>query len=311
MNEPQSQPGLALLFDQAKKLGAVELMTPALGDVLASVPNGRSLLSIKKLLDEYATRPDRRIGIDKVTDIATLIEWTNRHKDAHSVTFCDATRTAPKLLSVIDYHQQGEGDDKARFRQFRALYEFPLDRRWNEWKAIDGKALDQAAFAAFIEDHVLDLIAPDVSTDGAGEATQVKLPQTVQQLLDLAGGRCAFPQEVMALSRGLDLTSNDKVVNRVNLQSGEDAILFESTHVDKNGVKLEVPKLFMIAIPLFERSPDHYRIPIRIRYRLAGGSVVWIPTMFGADEIMDAAIHDAARTVQAQTERPVFFGWPA
>lgn len=300
-------------IDKILSLGeGVPIDLDKIGSAVAiALPAGRTLHSIKKFTDEYAPQPDRREGTDTAADVATLIEWTNRHKDAGSVVFCDATREAPKMLAVIDYHQPGEGDDKARFRRFRSLYQFPLDRRWKEWKAIDGKGLDQAEFAAFIEDHVLDLIGPEVSTDGDGQTTAVKLPQTVQQLLDLAGGRCAFPNEVMALSRGLELTSNDKVVNRVDLQSGEGAIVFESTHVDRNGVKIDVPRLFMIAIPLFERSADHYRIPVRIRYRLAGGSVKWIPTLFGADEIMDTAIRDAARTVQEQTERPVFFGWPA
>lgn len=297
-------------IDTLKGLGAPEVME--VNDVtFLSLPQGSNLQSIKKLLDEYAKRPDRRSGTDRVTDIATLIEWTNRHKDAHSVVFCDADREAPKLLSVIDYHEQGEGDERARFRAFRAAYDFPLDRRWKEWKEIDGQEMNQRDFAAFIEDHVLDLIAPDISTDGTGETTQVKLPQMVQQLLDLAGGRCALPNEVMALSRGLEVTVNDKVVNRVDLQTGQGTILFDSTHVDGAGLKIEVPKLFMIAIPLFERSPDHYRIPVRIRYRTQGGGVAWYPTLFGADEIMDTAIRDAARAVHEQTERPVFFGWPA
>lgn len=282
--------------------------TPSVVEIAA----GKKLVSLKPLLDEYAARPDRRSGTDTVTDIATLVGWINRHKDAGSVVFCAADRAEPKLLAVIDYHEEGEGDGKARFRQFRAHYAFPLDKRWTDWKAIDGQAIDQAEFAAFIEDHVLDLIGPDVSVAGdAEQTTTIKLPPTVTQLLALAGGRCAFPNEVMALSRGLDLTANDKVVNRVDLQSGEGALVFESTHVDKNGVKLDVPRLFMIAIPLFERSPDHYRIPVRIRYRLVGGKVVWIPTLFGADEIMDTAIRDAAHTVQTETDRPMFFGWPA
>lgn len=276
------------------------------------VAAGKKLVSLKPYLDEYADRPDRRIGTDTVTDIATLVEWANRHKDAGTVVFCDANRETPKLLAIVDYHEPGEGDEKARFGVFRAQYAFPLDPRWSAWKEIDGQPLDQAAFAAFIEDHVLDLIGPDVSVAGDDEqTTTVKLPPMVQQLLDLAGGRCAFPNEVMALSRGLDLTANDKVVNRVDLQSGEGALVFESTHVDRNGVKIDVPKLFMIAIPLFERSPDHYRIPVRLRYRLVGGAVKWIPTLFGADEIMDTAIRDAASTVQTETERPLFYGWPA
>ncbi|WP_428673635.1 DUF2303 family protein [Reyranella sp.] len=297
-------------IDKLKGLGDAVVL-PALSQPVVALPAGTSLKSVKALLDEYNARPDRRSGTDTVTDIATLVEWINRHKDGGSVVFCDASRTAPKMLAVIDYHEAGEGDGKARFRTFRAKYDFPLDPRWVAWKGIDGMALDQAAFAAFIEDHVLDLIGPEVSLSGDGETTTVKLPQQVQQLLDLAGGRCAFPNEVMALSRGLDLTANDKVVNRVDLQSGEGSLVFESTHIDKNGVKIDVPRLFMIAVPLFERSPDHYRIPVRLRYRLVSGKVIWVPTLFGADEIMDSAIRDAARTVREQTDRPLFFGWPA
>ncbi len=298
----------AELFDRALDFGEAKLLQHGAA-TFASVPKNRELKSIKPLLDAYATKPDRREGTDKVADIGTLTEWTNRHKDAGSVIFCDRTRDAPKLLSVIDYHKQGEGDEQARFGKFRALYEFPLDQRWKDWSAIDGEKMTQADFAAFLEDHVLDLVGTDISTDGAGVETR-KLPPVVQQYLDLMGGRCAMPSDIVALSQGLDLNANNKVVNKVDLQSGQGAIVFESTHLDASGNRVDIPRLFMIAIPIFERSAVHYRIPVRIRYRVTGGSVIWIPTLFGADDIIDAAIEDAAKTVGDGTELPLFYGWP-
>ncbi len=299
----------AELFDRALDFGDVKIVERG-AQAFAAVPKNRDLKSIKSLLDEYATKPDRRIGTDKVTDLASLGAWINRHKDAGSVVFCDRTRTAPKLLSVVDYHQEGEGDAQARFGKFRALYEFPLDKRWKDWSGIDGKVLDQAEFAAFLEDHVLDLIGPDVSTDGAGNETR-RLPPSVAQYLALMGGRCAQPNDVVALSRGLDVTANNKVSNKVDLQSGEGGIVFESSHTDGNGQRVDVPRLFMIAIPIFERADEHYRIPVRIRYRLRDGSVKWIPTLFGADDIIDAAIKDAADKVAQDTSLPLFYGWPS
>jgi len=298
----------AELFDRALDCGDVKLVERE-GFAFAAVPKNRTLQSIKPLLDAYAVKPDRREGTDKVTDVESLSSWTNRHKDEGSVVFCDRTRTAPKLLTVVDYHKAGEGDDQARFGKFRALYEFPLDRAWKDWKGIDGQQMGQADFAAFLEDHVLDLIGPDISSDGEGTETR-KLPQVVQQYLDLMGGRCAQPNDVVALSKGLDLNANSKVANRVDLQSGQGTIVFETTHVDSSGARVDIPRLFMIAIPIFERSAEHYRIPVRIRYRLAGGSVIWIPTLFGADDIIDAAIEDAAKKVAADTTLPLFYGWP-
>ncbi len=50
---------------------------------------------------------------------------------------------------------------------------------------------------------------------------------------------------------------------------------------------------------------------MRIRYRLRDGSVKWIPTLFGADDIIDAAIKDAADKVAQDTSLPLFYGWPS
>lgn len=268
------------------------------------------LHSVKKLLDEYATRPDRREGIDKLSDLESLVAWTNRHKDAGSVVFVDTARAAPKMTSIVDFDQAGEGDDKARFRRFRCLYEFPLDKRWQEWRRIDGQPMSQREFAEFIEDHVLDLIAPDVSADGEGN-TIAPAPEVVSRFLALAGGRCAFPSEMVTLSRGLKVTVDSKVENRVTMQSGEGALLFQEEHKDSNGVKLDVPQVFLICIPVFDRAEDHYRIPVRLRYRIVSGKVVWLPTLFGADEVIDRAIEDATRRVAEATGLPVLNGWPA
>lgn len=281
---------------------------------LLAVPNGTSMVSIKKLLDEYATKPDRRTGTDTVQDLATLVEWTNRHCDDGTVVFCDTTRDAPKLLTIVDYHhavteEMPNGDDAARFRAFRALYNFPLSEEWKAWKAVDGKVMDQADFAEFLEDRVLDLIAPDLSQDSEGVETK-KLPPKVAQLLGLLGGRCALPQDIITLSKGLSITANARTAQRVDVNTGEGALMFDEQHVGEGGQKISVPKLFLICIPVFDKAPFHYRIPVRIRYRLSGG-IKWTFTLFGADDVIDTAIKEAAEHVKEGTELPLFYGTPA
>lgn len=268
---------------------------------------GKKLVSLKPLLDEYATRPDRRIGTDTLLDLDSLTAWIMRHKDAGTVLFCDSDRAKPSMVAIVDYHQEGEGDDKARFRQFRGQYHFPLDPRWVAWSEVDGKPLSQAEFASFLEDHILDLQAPNVSIDGEGNEL-AQAPDIVSRFLALAGGSVATPGEVVALSRGLDLTVDAKVANKVNLQSGEHNLVFEEVHGNGNGEKVRVPQLFLLAIPVFERANAVYKVPVRLRYRIDQGKVIWVPTLFGAADIFDRAIRDVARDVMIEAGVPLFYG---
>ena len=285
-----------------------------------SAPAGVVLHSVKKFVDEFAIRPDRRIGTDKLQDVESLIEWTNRHADDGTVIFCDTTHEAPRLLSIIDYHlpierdEQGKevgknGDDTARYRAFRGLYEFPLAKQWKAWTEIDGTPMTQVDLAEFLDDHALDLIAPDSGTDSAGNDVQ-KLPAEVAQYLAYHGGRCALPNDVITLAKGLEITANRRAVQKVDMQSGTGGLLFEEEHSGSNGTKLDIPKLFMIAVPLFDKSPFQYRVPIRLRYRL-GPPLMWTLTMFGADDIVEKAIKETAEHVKQGTAATLFYGVPA
>lgn len=286
---------------------------------VVAMPTGSKIESLKKFFDEYAAKPDRRVGTDKLQDLDTMVAWLNRNKDAGTVVFCDSTREAPKMLAVVDYHHivttdeesrlPMSGDDKARFGKFRGLYEFPLSAKWNAWRAVDDKFIDQATFAEFLDDHALDLIAPESGTDSAGNDVQ-RLPDEVAQYLSLLGGRCALPADVIALAKGLDVTAKAKHVTRVDVQTGAGALVFDEEHIDSKGTRVDVPKIFMIALPLFDRSPFHYRVPVRIRYRL-GPPLVWKLTMFRPDQIIDEAIKDAAQHVREKAAVTVFLGTPS
>jgi hypothetical protein len=119
--------------------------------------------------------------------------------------------------------------------------------------------------------------APENGTEGKG--ADAKLPPQVHELLDRLDDRCALPQELITQSRPLDITATARTAQRYNANTGEGRLVFEDTY--SGGQKVMVPKLFLIAITLFNKSPFHYLIPVRIRYRLHRG-IKRTFAMFGA-----------------------------
>ena len=309
--DSNSNNGLLDLVRHVDGVSQVILMQAPLGSQFASVPAGRKLESIKKFLDEYRTRPERRIGNANMQDLVSFISWVNRHKDAGSGMRCEMSRTEPKLQAIIDYHEEGSGsltgdDGKARHKSFTATYSMPLDQRWKDWTGISGKALSQKEFAAFLEDHVLDLVGANNSIDGNGDLVS-NLPPEVARFLALNGGKCVEPADVVQLSKGLEIYSDTKVQERVNLQSGETSFTFEEKHRGAPDAVV-VPQLFLVAIPVFNLSDTLYRVPVRLRYRLKEGLLLWVPTLWMAEEVFDKAVRDAATQAHDETDLSLFYG---
>lgn len=271
------------------------------GRLVAAVPGSASIKSIKPLLDEYLTAPERKKGIAKLTDVASFIGHVSRFKDADSALFANRDPKAPQLIGVLNYHEAGPG--APRFGDHRAIYAFPLSKEWQSWHAANAQKMKQGEFAEFLENRILDvLVPPDISQDVDGIDTIVEL----QRLL---GGTFAGPSKLLDLSRGMALNAEVKVKNAVNIGSGEVSVQFEETHADGAGAPLKVPSLFLIGIPVFEGGPL-YRLAVRLRYRLAGGTLAWFYEIFRADKAFDDAFTEACAKAQTETALPLFYGSP-
>lgn len=286
-------------FDAAKELLGVETVTVSHGErkaLVLTVPEGRAITGVKSFLDEYLTAPERRRGTARVYDLPSFVGHANRYKDEHSALFADPNPTAPRLVAVLNYHEASAAG-APRFGDHRTVYEFPLSEEWQEWIRYDGKEMQQAEFAEFIEERICDLLTPE----DAGETAR-----TLMRQLD-----CVFatPVQVMALSRGLQVRVNKRVTNAVNLQSGEAQVNFEEEHHDQKGEPLRVPGAFLLGIPVF-RSGDLYQIAARLRYRVKGPSVTWSYSLYRTDRVFDHAFQGASKTAAEQTGLPLFVGSP-
>lgn len=306
MPEPTRSGDVAAAIDFVAEHLITGPITFAAGDAAAAqavaIPRGYELKSVKPFLDEWRGRPEQRAGEAQIQDLESLIAIANRFKDEGSVLFADTTPETPGLLAVFDYHREGVAGE-ARFGRHRARYPFPLSDEWKAWAKFDGEKMSQAEFAEFLEDRIGDVLPPPTFTDEADDADRVV------RLGRLLGGTFASAQRLLELSRGLKVAENSRVKSAVNLSTGEAQIAYESEHRDEQGAPLKVPNLFLIGIPVF-RAGALYRIGVRLRYRVAGGSIVWLYQLYRADVVLADAVTEACSKAAAQTSLPLFKGVP-
>lgn len=288
--------------------GIETIGTPHVG-VKLSADGTPSIVDIKSHIDLYRAKPAFRTGTAIATTLHSFIDLVNRHASADSAVFADANWKAPKLLAVIDYHQRagnetdtratapvGE-DEHARNCGHRVSYAFPLSEPWKVWVANDGKFMGQAEFAEFLEDHIHELAAPD--------------PQRAEQTdwVDRFKMSIATPAEIIDLARGLDIKVGVAVKNKVRLQSGETQFVFETEHRDASGQELRVPGLFILAVPIFYLG-EVISLPVRLRYRVVEGKIVWAYQMHRPDEAVSNTVRDDIEQVTGATGLPVYDGAP-
>ena len=311
---------LKTFAEYLRTLGDVRLETLSHDGVTAPVlvlPSGKILQSVKKHLDEFRARPERKQGTAALTSLDSFIAHANRFKDTQSAVFANDDRKAPSLTAVLDYHESGDG--KPRFGRHRGFYAFPLSDEWKAWSEKNGAKLGQKNFAEFIEDRIADVMAPppsvaerigeEIPESASGGDFGTRTPdEQLAYLARLIGGNFAGPARLMELSRGLSIHANESIENAVTLATGETSLVYKADHVNGQGEKVRVPNLFLISIPVFLNGP-RYRIAVRLRYRLAGG-VVWFFELYRADKVFDHAFDEACAKVSAEIGLPLFRGAP-
>lgn len=257
--------------------------------------------SLKRLKDELRTAPERRKGTATATTLKSFIDHTNRFKDADSAIFANDGKE-PSLLTVFDYHRAGS-DSAPRYGEHRTAYKFPLTDSWKLWISKSGAKMSQAEFCDFLEKSILDLLPPPADDDQGAVAVYIR--ETAEKLgLSLAG-----PDKLLQLARGITIFEGAKATNIINSTNGEVQLEFKTEHTDATGQRFSIPGLFLIGIQVFEGG-DAYRIPVRLRYRLAGGSISWIVELLDSARYLKSAIDDSLQKVAIETKLPVFAGSP-
>jgi uncharacterized protein YfdQ (DUF2303 family) len=252
------------------------------------------LTDVSTLFEAWRTKPAAKRGTARALTLESFIALTNRHKTAESAVFADTTWTKPSLTAVIDYHEAKNGGEPDNCKH-RIGYEFPLSDEWKAWIKTNGEPFKQMDFAAFIEDRIAELTAP--TSDEA------------HYFEDLFATKIATPAELVTLSRGLQVNVESRVKNASVLQTGAAQIVFEEEHRDAGGNVLKVPGLFLLSVAPFFMG-EKARIPVRLRYRVSGGSILWFYQIYRPDLAVTQRVRDDLDIVTEQTELPSFEAAP-
>lgn len=288
----------AAIIEAMERLTAADTIELGGNVRVLAVPRGITIQSIKPLLDEYLPKPARREGTAHLTTLESFIAHVERHKDEPTAVFVDvANRTAPKMIAVLNYQDAGPATDAdASHNDHRAVYAFPVSDEWKAWSS-SLTGLSQEALATFLEDRIVDVIDPE------------RALASTTEFAARAGLTFASPSRVLDLSRGLTVHVGQQVKRAVNLSTGESTIAYQETHADEGGAPLKIPGGFIVEIPVF-RGGVLYQLPMRLRYKVSGGSVTWTLTPSRVDAIWDDAVKGAADVVQVATGLSLFYGTP-
>lgn len=262
-------------------------------------------------------KPIRRAGTAYLTELQSIIDWTNRFKDEDSALFADPDPDQPSLISVINYHHSGEagelgsqGDPKARKGDHRAVYNFPLSDEWKAWMRVSGEALTKDEMGEFIEANAKDIFDPTPAILGGGisdknEAWENRLIETAMKI----EGRYGQLTQLLQMSKRFQIYETSDLTVSTNRDTGEAEVQFLNEHKTADGQKVNIPNLIIIAIPVFQGGAP-YRMPVRFRYRKSGSKLAFILTVYNPEKAFDAAFKEAVMSATKETELTTFFGSP-
>jgi uncharacterized protein YfdQ (DUF2303 family) len=274
------------IIDAVTELAEPTVLCEIANDDVLVVHSDQRVISLKPYKDALRERPERKTGEATLDTLESFIAHANRFKSDCSAVFVNEER----LLAVYDYHHS-----MPAFLEHRALYEFPLSPEWRAWTRVSEQTLPQQVFAEFLETRIMDVAAPK---DGDSEKYFAELGFTL-----------ASPSALLALSRGLRVRVEQEAVSKPNLSSGEIEVAFKEQHSDAAGAPLKVPGGFVLHIAPYVQG-TRYAVPVRLRYRVAGGKVQWTMILHRTDLVLCDALKDAAACVAEQTGLPVFYGAP-
>ncbi len=292
LQKPEAQ----AIIETVERLGGVEFKELDRGVTVAVLPAGKTLSSVKKLLDEYNLAPERKKGTAVLNEPESFVQHVNRMKDDSTALFASIDPRKPSVMAVYDYHKI---DGSPRFGEHRAVYPFPLSSEWVAWVSRNGfqQKMNQKAFAEFLEDRVTDLCPAHL----AG-------PKTKEYVAQL---QCALgePSQIISLARGLSVRVEQDMVNSVVLGTGETQMQWKEVHKDERGEPLSVPGAFLISIPIFVGGEECV-LPVRLRYRVIEQKVFWFYDLAMVDRMFREAIDVELGKISGGVQIPVLIGTP-
>jgi uncharacterized protein YfdQ (DUF2303 family) len=192
--------------------------------------------------------------------------------DGNSFSAVFADQTSFAVTAVFDYH----GAEPA-WGDHTAVYASPRSLEWTTWRVASGKLLEQAAFAQFIEDNVVDIREPT----GA---------------------------DILEIARQFEAKSSVQFGSHLRLDNGQRQFSYSET-IQGTAAKgsIKVPEQFKLGIPVFVGGVV-YEVTARLRYRIADGNLRIGYELYRPEQIEQDAFNQVVQAIETETQTTVWHG---
>jgi uncharacterized protein YfdQ (DUF2303 family) len=254
----------------------------------------------------------------------------------------------PGPVAVMESGDAASMAALASFVTHFAVYNFPLSKELLAWLDGQAKPMTSPEFAEFLEDRENDIENPPVdwgmvdqtllqevleslnlhddkapvdengiylsvrvsgADPGGEDDEETYRPRTaVEKLREI---RFATQMQIVHLARTVEVSSASKAASFYDPQSGARVLSFQEENEMRGaaGRKVKVPHAFFVHIPVFAGEPRRL-IPVRLKYRVRGTSVVWLLEIVDATRMIARAIEAVAQRIAASTGVPMVAGMP-
>ena len=194
--------------------------------------------------------PPRRIKQTvNLIDAGSFVEYVNRFKSADTLIFAKVDETSAMFTAVLDYHKPTGA--KADYCQHRATFTTLPTPEWAAWLKANRQAMDQVAFATWLEDNLNLFVQPK---DKAGKPDKSVLSGA----------------DLLELVQTLHGHQNARFNTSLRLQTGAYSVNYEED-VDVKGQvscgSIELPKQIVGGFAIFQGG-DAFQVPARLKVRV-------------------------------------------
>ena len=177
-------------------------------------------------------------------------------------------------MAILDYHKHSEEPSwcahTATFHPHRSV-------EFTTWMENNRKQMTQVEFARFLEDNLPDIVEP-----ASADLLAVALTFEAKKSVEFSSG--------VRLNNGQIQFAYDEVV-RGTAQKGT----------------IEIPEQFVLGIAIHVNGPA-YRIPVRLRWRLQEGKVVFWYEIVRPHRFIEDALKEMRERVEKETAIPILAG---
>jgi uncharacterized protein YfdQ (DUF2303 family) len=219
--------------------------------------------------------PRRKTGEMQVGDLASLIAYVQKHKEAGTLILVGWDGPRLYARATIDHHESID----AGWRNHACVAKVPPSPAWVAWLEKDRADMGQAEFATWLEDHLVNVVEP----------TAADMLETVKTL---------------------EATQGASFRGAVRLHNGDRAIHYQQTTEAKAGEtgQLVIPRQMVLRMPLILGGPVR-EFTARFKYRVVPGGVALRYEIEQLQELKQQTLDEAMEHLrEAFPDVPVLLG---